>query len=220
MSGMEFNKIFAAVLVAGIIAMLSGFVAGLFVHEDELEKEAYPIAALESAAGGGTGTAAAPAGPEPILSLIAAADVAKGEKLSKACASCHNFTKGGPNLVGPNLWEVVGRAKAKHEGFTYSAGLGGLGGDWSYEDLNRFLWKPKALVPDTKMSFIGLKKAEDRAALIAWLRTLADSPHALPSDAEIAKEQADLGPKEPAEPVEAAAPEGEAAPAEEAPTEH
>lgn len=196
MGGMEFNKIFAAILIAGIIAMLGGFIAKQVVHPHKLEKEAYPIAAAEEGAGAG-GAAAGPTGPEPILAMLASADVAKGEKISKACAACHTFPKGAPAGVGPNLWGVVGGPKDHMPGYAYSGALLEVGAKtWTYEELNKFLYKPKAYAPGTKMSYAGLKKGEDRAALIAWLRTQADSPKALPSDAEIATEQADLGPKE------------------------
>ena len=204
MGGMEFNKIFAAVLVAGIVAMLGGFVAKQVIHPHKLEKEAFTIEAMEESAGGG---AAGPTGPQPILALIEAADAAKGEKIAKACAACHTFTKGGPAGVGPNLYGVVGGPKDHMAGFAYSGALLEVGGNtWTYAELNKFLYKPKAYAKNTKMSYAGLKKPEDRAALIAWLRTQADSPKALPSAAEISAEEAELAP--PADP--AAAAEGEA----------
>ena len=186
MSGMEFNKLMAAILVAGIVACFAGFISRETVHARELEEAAVPIEV--AAAGGAAGAAEKPAGPEPILAMLASADIAKGEKVAKACAACHDFTKGGPNRTGPNLWGVVGRAKGTEAGFSYSDGMKGKGGVWNYDDLNHFLWKPKAFVSGTKMTFIGLKKAEDRAAVIAWLRTLSDSPAALPSEADIKKE--------------------------------
>lgn len=199
MGGMEFNKIFAAVLVAGIIACLGAFLAKALVHPHKTHEFAYNIEVAEVAADG----AAKPAGPDPILSLIAAADVAKGEKVAKACAACHTFNKGGANGVGPNLWNTVGGPKDHVAGFAYSGALLEKGGNtWTYAELNKFLWKPKAYAPATKMSFAGLKKPEDRAAVIAWLRTQAESPKGLPSDGEIAAENAELAPPE------AAAPEG------------
>ncbi len=192
MGGLEFNKIFAAILVAGIIAMLGGFVAKQLVHPHKLEKEAFAIEAMESAAAGGAGK---PAGPEPVQALIAVADAAKGEKIAKACAACHTFTKGGPAGVGPNLWGVVGGPKDHMAGYAYSGALLEVGGKtWTYGELNKFLYKPKGYAKNTKMSYAGLKKAEDRAALLAWLRLQADSPKGLPSDGEIAAENAELAP--------------------------
>ncbi|MCD8496977.1 MAG: cytochrome c family protein [Alphaproteobacteria bacterium] len=208
---MEFNKIFAAVLIAGIIAMFSGFIAKNIIHSHEMEEDAVAIAGIEGASGGGPAKAAM---PEPVLHLIATADVAQGEKLSKVCAACHSFDNGGPNGVGPNLWGIVGAKKAHLDGFAYSDGLAGMGGNWDYASLNKFLWKPKAYVDGTKMNFIGLKKPEDRAAVIAWLRTKAGSSAALPSDSQIAAEKAELEPE-----VSEAPAEGEA-PAEEGAGEH
>lgn len=193
MGGMEFNKIFAAILVAGIIATLAGFISREVVHPHELEENAYKIEGVgEASAAGG---APAVQMPEPVLSLIASADVARGQKLAKACAACHNFDKGGPNGVGPNLYGVLGGPKNHKSDFSYSGTLQTQGGTtWTYAELNKFIWKPKAYAPGTKMNFIGLKKPEDRAAVIAWLRTLSDSPKPLPSAGEIAAEEAELAP--------------------------
>jgi cytochrome c len=200
-SNLESNKIFAAILVAGITAMFAGFLARELVHPHELENDAVTIEGTAAEGGGASG----PAMPEPILNLIATADIAKGEKLSKACAACHSFEKGEPGKVGPNLWNVVGGARASKPGFAYSEDMTKKGGSWSYNDLNHFIWKPKSFVPGTKMTFVGLKKGEDRAAVIAWLRTKADSPHALPSAGEIAQEAKELAPPAPAEGAAAAA---------------
>ncbi len=191
MSSFEFNKIFAAVLVAGITAMLAGFVANKIIHPHELEEDVVFVEGAEIV--GGTIKEAV---AEPILHLIATADVAKGQKLSKACAACHSFDKGGPNKVGPGLWNVVGADKGTHAGFSYSDAMGEMAGDWNYLSLNKFLWKPKKYMPGTKMNYIGLRKPDDRAAMVAWLRTLADSPAPLPSDADIEAEKAELAPPE------------------------
>lgn len=189
MSSFEMNKVFAAVLVAGITAMFSGFVADQLIHPHELEVDAVSIEGGPVAGGAKVEKKA-----EPVLHLIATADVARGEKLSKACAACHSFDKGGPHKVGPNLWDVVGAPKGGKGGFAYSAALADFGGGWDYADMNKFLWKPKKYVPGTKMNYNGLKKPEDRAAMIAWLRTLSGSVEPLPNGNEIAKEAAELAP--------------------------
>lgn len=188
MPGMEFSKIFAALLIAGCVAIFGGTVASALVHVDTPDKPGFPV----DASGAGAAVAAAPKGPEPILGLIAAANVEQGKKLAKACAACHTLDKGGPNRVGPNLWGVVNRPKGKHEGFSYSSAMAEKGGSWSYADLNHFLYKPKDYVPGTKMTFAGFKKTEDRAAVIAFLRSLADSTPALPSQGEIEAEKASM----------------------------
>ena len=190
MGGMEFNKIFAAVLTAAVVACLAGFVSKKLVHPHPLHEDAYHIEGVESVGGGSAG----PAMPEPVKAMIVAADIAKGEKMVRACAACHTFDKGGADGTGPHLWNVMTRGVAA-TGFAYSAGMKAHGGKWTYAELNHFLWKPKAVVSDTKMNFIGLKKPEDRAAVIAYLRTLNDSPPGLPGAGEIAAEEAALAPK-------------------------
>ncbi|WP_435640866.1 c-type cytochrome [Micavibrio aeruginosavorus] len=211
MDNMEFNKIFAAVLVAGIVASLTGFISHTVIHPHKLHDNAYKI---EGVVEDGAAGVAAPTGPQPILAMLASADVARGEQAAKACAACHSFNKGGANGIGPNLYGIVNANKAHLAGFAYSDGMKAKGGKWDYDSLNHMLWKPKAYIADTKMNFIGLKKPEDRAAVIAWLRTLSDSPAGLPSASQISAEEAELAPPAPAA---EAAPAADAAPAEAAP---
>ncbi len=165
---MEFNKILAALLCAGIIAMLGSFVAHKLYHPHHLEKDAFEIVAAEG--GGGGPAATEQTEPEPID--VAGADIAKGEKLAKVCASCHSFESGGPNKVGPNLFAVVGGVHAHKDDFAYSDAMKAEHGKkWDYDALNKFLWSPKKAIPGTKMTFLGIKKPEDRAAVIKWLET-------------------------------------------------
>ena len=173
------NKIVGAILTAGLVAMVSGFFANVLYHPDIPVKQAYAIAVPDKPAAA-TQAAAAPAGPEAVAGLLAAASAESGKKLTKKCTACHSLKKGGKNKIGPALWDVVGRDKASVAGFKYSAALKGLGGDWSYEDLNKFVFKPKVFAKGTKMVFAGFKKATDRANLIAYLRSLSDSPKPLP----------------------------------------
>lgn len=179
---LEFNKLFAAVLVAGIMAMVSGFIAKKLVSPDFPAEAAIDIdtSALEVVSAGGD---VKPKVADPIDGLFADADLARGEKLMRACAACHTFNNGGPNRVGPNLWGIVNKLKAKDSSFAYSdtlIAMGQKGQKWDYEALNQFLWKPKIYAPGTKMNYIGLKKPEDRAALIKWMNNQSSSPIALP----------------------------------------
>lgn len=176
------NKVIGAVLMTGIISMGSGFVADLLVpsrHMGEGVHVAMAPGALPEATTGGEAAQAADAGPEPVAAMLAAADLDAGEKVAKKCGACHSFDKDGPNKVGPNLWDVIGRAVAARD-FGYSSALSQVEGAWGYEALNKFLFKPKDFAPGTKMAFPGLKQADDRANLIAWLRTQSDSPQPLP----------------------------------------
>ena len=103
-----------------------------------------------------------------------------GEKLFKKCAACHNYEKGGANKVGPQLWNLINRPKANVEGFAYSKALAEYGGEWGYEELAEFLYKPKKYIKGTKMNFVGLKKVKDRADIVYFLRAQSDNPAPLP----------------------------------------
>lgn len=168
-SDLENNKIFAAVLIAAIVAMLSGFIANKLIHAEDLEEDAYPIEVAEVTSPGSPQVEAV---AEPIAGLIAAADIARGQKLSKACAACHSFDKGGANKIGPNLWNSYNNKKGHVSGFSYSSALLEKGGKWDVDALNSFLWKPKKYIKGTKMNYAGMKKPEDRAAVVKYLQTL------------------------------------------------
>lgn len=178
MDSFEFNK-YAGAVLSGLLTMtVIGFIGNALVHPHRLDEPAYKIAVAEPSQG--TQQAAAPAGPEPITPLLASANAQAGQAVAKQCAACHTFDKGGPNRVGPNLWGVVGGDKAHAQGFNYSQALQGAQGNWTYEDLDKFLFDPKGFLPGTRMTYAGVKKTQDRANLVAWLRSQADNPAPLP----------------------------------------
>jgi cytochrome c len=126
---------------------------------------------------------------EPLAALLASADLAAGEKQAKKCAACHSFEQGGPDKIGPNLWEILDNGIANNAGFAYSDALAGRTDEnWTYDNLSAFLTNPKGWAPGTKMSFAGLSKANSRADLILFLRSLSDSPAELP--VAVVKEEA------------------------------
>lgn len=178
MNGFEVNKVLGAVLGALLFAAGSGFVAELIYHPKPAGKAGYdlPEPEPESAA-----TAAPEAKVEPIAVRLASANVEKGEAGTKACHACHNFEKGGPNKVGPDLYGVVERPKGGHAGFEYSAAMKEKGGAWTYADLDEFLTNPKGYVKGTKMAFAGIASPQERANVIAYLRKNADDPKPLPA---------------------------------------
>jgi cytochrome c len=184
MAFFEANKVIAAVLTAGVAALGSGFVSELVFKDHESEEHAYQIATVGVAEQPTSEAAAdsaseAPAG-QNLGTLIAAADPGAGEKVAGKCKACHTFDDGGANRIGPNLYGIVGRQIAGHDGFSYSDALQAKAGEtWSYEGLDGFLASPKTWAPGTKMSFAGIKSPEDRAALLAYLR--AQSANPLPS---------------------------------------
>lgn len=221
MNSFEWNKVIGAVLGTCVFAMGLGFVSDLLFETEAPEKPGYVIEVAE-AAPTEEGAAAPEATPLPVL--LAKADVAKGESVSKKCGACHSFEKGGPNKVGPDLWAVVGRDIAHAPGFAYSQGMQEFAAKektWTYDHLYAFLANPRGVVNGTAMSFAGVKNDQERADLIAYLRTLSDSPEPLPpvEEASAAAEAPADGGDAAAAPAEASATPDAAAPAHDAPAE-
>jgi len=205
MDSFELNKVAGAALGALLFAVGSGFVAELIYHPKPAGNAGYALPEPQAKAAGG---AAPEAKAEPLPIRLASATVDKGQAAAKKCSSCHSFEKGGPNKVGPHLWGVVDRQRAHEPGFEYSAALKEKGGTWTYDELDHFLTNPKGYVPGTKMAFAGITSPTERADVILYLRSLADTPAPLP-----AAEKKAEGDK-PAEAQPAAAKTGEAKPAE------
>ncbi len=185
-TSLEGNKIIAGLLCAGLLAMATGKLADALRSPTELSENVYKIEVEDS----GTAVAAAPAGPapvEPILGLLASADVGAGESGAKKCAACHSFDEGGANKVGPNLWNIVNADKGSVDGYAYSDAMASFDDpkQWTYSSLNKFLQKPKEYMPGTKMNYAGIRKTGDRADMVAYLRSLSGSPAPLPTDTEI-----------------------------------
>ena len=203
MDSFEWNKIIGAVLGTAIFIFVVRLVAEKIYEPEKPAKPGYVVeGVVETPAGGG---AAAPV--EETMpdwgTVLPAADVAAGKTLSTKCEQCHDLSKGGPNKIGPNLFGVVDRPRASHEGFSYSSAMKGKPGNWTYDELFKFIKEPGVYVPGTKMSFAGLRSDKDRINLIAYLRSNADSPSAIPAPA----------PKKEAAAPAATAPAGAAAPA-------
>jgi cytochrome c len=175
----EMNKILGALLGAMILAMATGIIAGSLVNPEELAKPVYMVAGVKEAA---APTAAAPAGPESIGPLLAAASVANGKDIThRLCVACHTFDKGEPNRIGPNLFDVFDQPIAEgHGGYAFSSALGAHNKQkWTPDLLNEWLAGPQDFAHGTKMTFVGLPKAKDRADVIAYLDSLSDHPEPL-----------------------------------------
>ena len=182
----EMNKILGAMLGTLLIMLALNIVTGSIFAPKHLDKPGYDIVVTEQPAAGAGGAAVQ---EEPIEQLLTKATVEKGASVSKKCLACHDFTKGGPNKVGPNLYGIVNRDRATHEGFSYSEAMKKKGGKWTIQELNTYLVSPRAMVPGTSMAFAGITKGQDRADLLAYLNTLADNPAPLPTAPAPAAEQ-------------------------------
>ncbi len=184
MDTFELSKIAGGVLAA--LLVIVGFRTALKIAEESHvpEKPGYSLPMPEVAApsdvpaGGAAGVEAPvdlPAVPgfdaASVAEAAAGADAGAGATIFKKCMACHSIDQGGPNKVGPNLWGLVGRPKASHEGFNYSDAMKAKGGDWTPADIAAFIHNPKEFVPGTKMLFPGIKDSADLSDLLAYLNT-------------------------------------------------
>jgi cytochrome c len=228
------NQIAMAVLGALLLFFGARTIVNIAFEEPEPEKPGFEVATTEPGAKP-AGEAAKPAGESgaELNALLAKADVGRGADVAKKCQLCHNMDKGGPNVIGPNLYGVIGRDVASHEGFDYSPELKAKGGKWDYASINAMITNPGAYVPGTKMAlFPGLPDAQQRADVLVFLRTKNDNPPPMPEAAagdaaapapaaETAAPSAETPapaapqatPPEPAAPAQDAAPDQPSAPA-------
>jgi len=195
MDTFEFSKIAGAVLC--VLLVIVGSRTALHIIEENRgpQKPGYTLPMPEVAAPGkeqlGVGEAVPPpvslpgvpegelpTGFDPVeaAQLMAGADIANGKTIFRKCIACHSGEEGGPNKACPNLWAIVGRAKASHEGFTYSGAMKAKGSDWTPVELASFLHKPKEFVPGTRMIFPGIPDVSDVADLLSYLNTLGGKP--------------------------------------------
>jgi cytochrome c len=185
MSDLGFNKIAGAVLATGLAIVGLNELTSIIYKAEPVEKPGYAITVAEETSAGGAAVVEAPIDWGTVLPT---ADIAAGEAVAKKCASCHSFNQGGATLVGPNLYGVVGHKPGSHAGMAYSAGMLDFGSKtpaWDYEHLNAFLTGPQKYIAGTKMSFVGLKKPEDRINMIAYLHSLG-STLPIPAPAPVA----------------------------------
>ena len=183
MGSNEINKVAGAILGTLTLAMGIGFLSSGLVSPKPVVKAGYELPDTSASASAGGGAAAATVAAEPIAKRLASADLEKGANAAKKCVSCHQFTKDGKNLQGPVLYGVVARAKGTASGFNYSAAIkerAGKGEKWDFETLDAFIANPKGAIAGTTMAFAGISRPDERADLILYLRSLAESPAALP----------------------------------------
>ena len=183
MNSFELNKVLGAILGTCLILLALNIGAGAIFAPEKSAKPGYNIAVKEAGEGEKAGAQKEP--EQPIETLLAKASVEKGQATAKQCQACHTFEKGGPNRVGPNLWNIVGGPRGEGRGgFNFSAAMKTKGGNWTFDELNKFLTNPRGYIPGTAMTFAGLSRPEQRADVIDFLRTQADNPLPLPKAAE------------------------------------
>ncbi len=180
MDSFELNKIIGAILLVALLVIGIGKVSNLVFKINKPEKSNYKVELDVQ-------TAETKGDEEPvqreivdIAALLSTGDLAHGEKVFKKCSACHSIKSGGGNKIGPALYNVVGRKVGVLDDYKYSKALAEYEKNWSFEELNGFLLKPKDWIKGTKMAYAGLRKEKDRASVILYLNKYSDSPLPLP----------------------------------------
>jgi cytochrome c len=180
MDSHEWNKIAGGVLGTILFVLVLRVASGAMFEQEAPAKPGYIVPGVVEET---TTTASAAPAAETMPdwgSVLPTADTSKGQDISHKCEQCHNLNKGAAIKIGPPLYNVVGRARATYPGFDYSAAIKAMGGNWTFDELFKFLKSPQAYIEGTKMGFSGLPDAQDRINIIAYLRTNSDSPVAIP----------------------------------------
>jgi len=179
MDAFEVNKTAGAVLSALLVIFASKTLLDIGHREHKPAKPGWALPITEVAPTV-PGQPVAKFEPSEVLALLPKASAEGGQDVFKRCLQCHTAEKGGPSRVGPNLWGIVGRGRAKTAGFPYSDAMKNHPGDWTFEELGKYLYDPKTDIPGNKMAFAGVKDKVELAELLVYLRKLADTPAPLP----------------------------------------
>ena len=181
MDSFELNKIIAAVLLTALVVIGIGKITDILFYVEKPKQSAYKVEGLEIvSAGKTTGAEEKIVEKVDIKALLALGDLAHGEKVFKKCSACHMIAAGGKNMIGPNLWSVIGRTAGSISDYKYSKAMIAYGKEWSFEEMNSYLIKPQAYIKGTKMAFAGLRKEKDRASVILYMNSKGDNPKPLP----------------------------------------
>ena len=171
------NKIIVSIVFAIILVLGINKVTDVIFYVEKPEKSAYQVITVTTVAGTTSAeTGSVSSDSVNIMALFASTSAADGAKVFKKCAACHSIAEGGGNKIGPALWGVLGRPAGSIPDYKYSKAMAAHGKNWSFEEMNGFLIKPKDWVQGTKMSFAGLKKAKERAAVILYMNENTNSP--------------------------------------------
>ena len=181
MDSFEINKIIAAVLLTALIVIGIGKFTDILFHIEKPKESAYKVEGLEtSVAKTSSSSEIKEVEKVDIGQLLALGNLVHGEKVFKKCSACHMIASGGKNMIGPNLWSVIGRTAGSVSDYKYSKAMVAYGKEWTFEEMNSYLIKPQAYVKGTKMAFAGLRKEKDRASVILFMNSKSKSPKPLP----------------------------------------
>ena len=182
MDSFEINKIIGAILLTALIVIGIGKITDAIFYVEKPKQSAYKVEGLELAEVSNQSTDKSSKIVEKvdIAQLLALGDIAHGEKVFKKCSACHMIAAGGKNMIGPNLWNVIGRTAGSVSDYKYSKAMVAYAKEWSFEEMNSYLIKPQAYIKGTKMAFAGLRKEKDRASVILYMNSKADNPKPLP----------------------------------------
>ncbi len=171
------NKIIVSVVLAIILVLGINKITDIIFYVEKPEKSAYQVASISSDADTTSAEESSVSSESGnIMALFASVSAAEGAKVFKKCAACHSIAEGGANKIGPALWGVIGRKSGSVADYKYSKALAAHSKNWSFEEMNGFLIKPKEWIKGTKMSFAGLKNAKDRAAVILYMNENSSNP--------------------------------------------
>ena len=169
------NKILVSIFFAVILVLGINKVTDIIFHNPAPQTSAYQVN-ITTVASNETQTSSESSQTEDIMALFASTSATEGAKVFKKCAACHSIAEGGGNKIGPALWGVLGRPAGSIADYKYSKAMAAYGKNWSFEEMNGFLTKPKDWIKGTKMSFAGLKSAKERAAIILYMNKNTNSP--------------------------------------------
>ena len=171
------NKIIVSIVLAVILVLGINKITDAIFYVEKPEKSAYQVASVTTT-GSTTANVTSAESSESvnIMALFASTSAADGAKVFKKCLTCHSIGKGDPNKIGPNIFGVLNRKAGSISDYKYSKAMTAHGKTWSFEEMNSFLIKPKDWIKGTKMSFAGLKNANDRAAVILYMNENTDNP--------------------------------------------
>tara|TARA_B110000438_G_C15710789_1_gene605238 strand:+ start:440 stop:970 length:531 start_codon:yes stop_codon:yes gene_type:complete len=171
------NKIIVSIILTLVLILGINKITDTLYYVEKPEKSAYQVDGTTevssiSSTESNTGTVE----PGNIMAVFASTSAAEGAKIFKKCAACHSIAQGGGNKIGPALWGVLGRKAGSVSDYKYSKAMAAHEKAWTFDEMNGFLIKPKDWIKGTKMSFAGLKKENERAAVILYMNENSENP--------------------------------------------